>query len=61
LDNIASAYFDNVLIYSDSKEEHVSPVKGIMHLLLEAGLYGKLEEYWFHMKTIGYLGLIVST
>jgi hypothetical protein len=30
LDDFASAYLDDVLIYSDSKEEHVGHVKWIM-------------------------------
>jgi len=30
LDDFASAYLDDVLIYSDSEEEHVSHVKWIM-------------------------------
>jgi len=38
LDDFASAYLDDGLIYSDSEEEHVGHVKWIMQRLLEAGL-----------------------
>jgi len=61
LDDIASAYLDDVLIYSDSEEEHISHVKWIMQRLLEAGLYLKPEKCEFHKKTVRYLGLIIST
>jgi hypothetical protein len=61
LDDFASAYLDEFLIYSDSEEEHVGHVQWIMHRLLEAGLYLKLEKCEFHEETIKYLGLIILT
>jgi hypothetical protein len=61
LDESASAYLDDMLIYSDSEEEHVGHVKWIMQWLLEAGLNLKLEKCEFHKETVRYLGLIIST
>jgi hypothetical protein len=61
LDDFASAYLDDVLIYSDSEQEHVGHVKWIMQRLLEAGLYVKAEKCEFHKETVKYLGLIIST
>jgi hypothetical protein len=61
LDDFASAHMDNVLIYSDSEEEHVGHVKWIMQRLLKAGLYLKPEKCEFHKKTVRYLGMIIST
>jgi len=61
LDDFASAYLDDVLIYSNSEEEHVDHVKWIMQRLLEAGLYLKPEKCEFHKETVRYLGLIIST
>ena len=61
LDDFASAYLDDVLIYNDSEEEHVGHVKRIMQRLLEAGLYLKPEKCEFHKETGRYLGLIIST
>jgi len=61
LDDFASAYLDDILIYSDSEEEHVGHVKWIMQRLLEAGLYLKPEKCEFHKETVRYLGLIIST
>jgi len=61
LDDFASAYLDDVLIYSDSEEQHVGHVKWIMQRLLEAGLYLKPEKCEFHKVTVRYLGLVIST
>jgi len=61
LDDLASAYVYNILIYSDSEEEHVEHVKWVMKRLLEAGLYLKAEKCKFHQETARYLGLIIST
>jgi len=61
LDDFASAYLDDILIYSDSEEEHVGHVKWIMQRLLEAGLYLKPEKCEFHKEKVRYLGLIIST
>ena len=38
LDDFASAYRDDILIYSDSEDEHVDHVKWVMQSLLEASL-----------------------
>jgi len=39
LDDFASAYLDDILMYSHSEKEHVGDIKWIMQWLLEAGLY----------------------
>jgi len=61
LDNFASVYLDDFLIYSDPEEEQVDHIKWIMQWLLEAGLYLKPEKSEFHNQTVRYLGLIIST
>ena len=60
LDNFASAYLDEVLIYSDSEEVHVGHVKWLLQRLLEAGLNLKTEKCEIHMETVRYLGLSIS-
>jgi len=47
LEDCASAYLDDRLIYSDSEEEHVGHVKWVMRSLLEAGLYLEPEKCEF--------------
>jgi len=54
LADFASAYLDDVLIYSDSEEDHVEHVKLVMQHLLEAGLYLKSEKCEFHNETVRY-------
>jgi len=61
LDDFASAYLDDILIYCDSEEEHVEHGMWVMQRLLEAGLYLKLEKCEFQTETVRYLGLIIST
>jgi len=61
LDEFASAYLDDILIHSNSEEEHEGHVKWIMQQLLDAGLYMKPEKCEFHKTTVRYLGFIIST
>jgi hypothetical protein len=61
LDRFASAYLDDILIYSNSIEEHDEHVKWVMDQLLKAGLYLKPEKCEFHKQTIKYVELIIST
>jgi len=61
LDDFASADLDDILIYSDSEEEHMEHVKWVMKSLLEVGLYLKPEKCDFHKETVRYFGMIIST
>lgn len=44
LDDFASAYLDDILIYSNLEEDHVEHVKWAIQCLLEARLYLKPEK-----------------
>jgi hypothetical protein len=55
LDDLASAYSDDVLIYNDSGEEHVRHVKWIMQPLWDARLYLKPVKCEFLEETVTYL------
>jgi hypothetical protein len=48
LDDFASAYLDDVCIYSNFEKEHAGHVKWIIQCLLEAELYLKPEKCEFH-------------
>jgi hypothetical protein len=61
LECFASAYVDDILIYSNSIEEHGEHVKWIMERLWKAGLYLKPEKWEFHKETVKYLELMIST
>lgn len=61
LDDNASHNLDDILIYSNSKEEHVEHGKWIMQCLVDVGLYLNPEKYKFHKQTFKFVSLIIST
>lgn len=61
LDDCASAYLDDVLIFSDSLEEHVEHVCRVLSKLRAAGLQVDIGKCEFHVTETKYLGLIIST
>lgn len=61
LDNFCSAYLDDILVYSNSKEEHVEHVKKVLRKLQQAGLYLDINKCQFHVQEVKYLGLIITT
>lgn len=61
LDRFTSAYLDDVLVYSESEEEHVQHNIQVLTKLREAGLYLDIRKTEFHVKRVKYLGMILST
>ena len=61
LDNFATAYLDDILIYSNNIQEYQDHVKGILAALTEQGLHLKPNKCEFYAQEVKYLGLIVST
>ena len=53
-------FFDDILIYSKSWEEHVQHVDRVLQLLKEKQLYAKPSKCFFGVKEVEYLGHIVS-
>ena len=53
-------FFDAILIYSKSLEEHVQQVDRVLQLLKEQQLYAKPYICFFEVKEVEYLGHIVS-
>ena len=60
LDEFCIAYLDDILIYSESIEEHRIQVRRVMEALSQAGLYLKPEKCTFYKIEVKYLGLIIS-
>ncbi|KAI0993167.1 hypothetical protein K3495_g15017, partial [Podosphaera aphanis] len=61
LDDFCTAYLDDVLIWSDgSKNDHLEKVNKILQKLREAGLKLDLKKCDFAVKTVKYLGFIVT-
>src|SRR5258708_14171545 len=53
-------YLDDILIYSDSLEDHQGHVREVLHRLCMAGLYANLKKCKFHTDTVEYLRFILS-
>src|SRR5258705_11700790 len=53
-------YIDDILIYSDSVDQHWDHVREVLRRLQEAGLYMNPKKCNFHTDTIEYLGFILT-
>ena len=53
-------YFDNVLIYSKTEEDHVSHLRQVMRILRREKLYLDFKKYSFMTLVIVFLGFVVS-
>src|SRR5260370_18496726 len=60
LDVCMVGYLDDILIYSDSVEQHWDHVREVLRRLQEAGLYMNPKKCSFHTDTIEYLGFILT-
>ncbi len=54
-------YIDDVLIYSDSYEDHVQHVRVVLQRLIANQLYAKTEKCEFHQSTVSFLGYVISS
>ena len=59
LDVFATAYIDDILIYSKSKKEHQNHVKTVLIKLQAADLQLDIEKCEFNVEEVKYLGLII--
>ena len=60
LDDFVISYIDDILIFSNSLEEHHKHVKMVLKKLLENNLYVKLEKCEFDVSETAFLGYIIS-
>jgi hypothetical protein len=59
LDVFCTAYLDDILIYSDTLEEHKVHVWQVLKKLQQAGILLKAEKCEFFTQKTTYIGLIV--
>ena len=52
-------YLDDILIFSETEEEHVQPVPRVLRRLMENGLFAKQEKCEFHKTSVSSLGYII--
>ena len=60
LDKFAITYIDYILVYSDTKDQHIKHVKMVLEALKQKNLKIKTEKCKFHVKRITFLGFIIT-
>ena len=60
LDSYASAYLDDVRIYSENYTDHVKHMRTVLTALQQNSLQLKPEKCEFHRPEVPYLGMIVG-
>ncbi len=60
LDVFVIAYLDNIVVYSNTAEEHREHAHTVLKALLQAGLYLKLRKCEFNAKEIGLMGFVIT-
>ena len=53
-------YFDDILIYSKSMDEHVDHMRAVFNALRDARLFGNLEKCTFCTDRVSFLGYVVT-
>ena len=53
-------YFDDILIYSRSLEEHLDLLRAVFNALRDARLFGNLEKCTFCIDRVSFLGYVVT-
>jgi hypothetical protein len=53
-------YFDDVLIYSKSIDEHIDQLRAVFNALRDGHLFGNLKKCTFCMDRVSFLGYVVT-
>ena len=53
-------YLDDILIFSETLDQHIRHVRHVLQRLLENRLFAKAEKCEFHRATVQFLGFVVS-
>jgi len=61
LDQFVVVFIDDILIYSESREEHAEHLRVVLGILREHQLYGKLSKCEFWLEEVQFLGHVIST
>ena len=60
LDIFCTAFLDDILIYSRTREEHTEHLRKVLEALREAGLFAQIDKCEFYKEETVFLGLIVG-
>ena len=61
LDKFVAVYLDNILIYSNNKDEQIEHIRQILSTLEEYHLSAKVSKCEFHKSEVDFLGHVIST
>ena len=53
-------YFDDILVYSKSLNDHVEHLRRVFELLREYKFYANTKKCTFSLDQVGFLGYVVS-
>jgi hypothetical protein len=54
-------YFDDILIYSKSHDDHIEHLRAFFDVLRDAHLFGNLEKCTFSTDRVSFLGYVVTS
>ena len=54
-------YFDDILVFSESLEDHVTHLRAILQTLRNEWLYASMEKCTFGVEKLVFLGFVVSS
>ena len=61
LGNFAAAFFDDVMIFSETEEKHKEHVRAVLKTFKDNHVFLRLPKCKFHVKETEYLGFIIGT
>jgi len=60
LDRFVAIYINDILIYSNTKKEHIKHVKRVLQRLRELGLRVDVRKLEFNVNKVKFLGLVIT-
>jgi hypothetical protein len=60
LDKFMIVFIDDILVYSKNEEDHAEHLRIVLTRLREHQLYAKFSKYEFWLRTVPFLGHVLS-